>query len=60
MRKFMNSNSLSEHPQGLGRPMYQLKPNIIKSHKNFRSLRKLIYKVFLTCLVNAVNFITIG
>ena len=60
MRKFMNSNGLSEHPKGLGRPMYQLKLNIIKSNKNFTLLRKSMYKIFITSLVNALNFITIG
>ena len=59
MKEFLNSNSLSEHPKGLGRPMYQLKLNIIKFYKNFRSLRKLVYKVFVAHLVNSVNFITI-
>ena len=44
MREFMNSNSLFEHPKGLGRPMHQLNPNIIKSHKNFRLLRELMIR----------------
>ena len=34
----MNSNSLSENPKGLGRPMYQLKLNIIKFHKTLDCL----------------------
>ena len=55
----MNSNNLFEHPKGLGRPVYQLKLNILQFHKNFGLLRKLIYKIFITHLVNSVNFITI-
>ena len=58
MRELMSSNGLSVHPKGLGKPMYQLQLNIIKFHKDFRLLRKLIYKVFLTHLVNSLNLIT--
>ena len=59
MRKLINSNILSESPKGLERSVYQLKLNIIQFHTNFRSLRKFMYKVILTHLVNSVNFITI-
>ena len=55
----MNSNSLFEHPRGLGRAMYQLKLNIVKCHKIFRSLRKLMYKISINCLSNSVNFTAI-
>ena len=52
----MNSNSLSEHPKGLGRPIYQLKLNIIKSQKTFRLLRKLIYTGFYNLLSQCCKF----
>ena len=56
----MNANSLSEHPKGPERPMYQLQFNIVKSYKIFRSLKQFMYKIFIVHLVKAVNFITIG